>query len=211
MAVSKTTTRKTSTTTELVLGQAAQNITKAIAELKVATDSVSKLSVLGESLTLLVANKEASIEALDVEYGEKARRLGVELDLSFKANTEYVVNEFLRTTGNVSISVNELSNLKKELSDVKANAESVTKTQVAQVANTLKAQYENEIRFLQSENKAVAAENSAKIETLEDKNKFLEQQVSKLYVQLDAERAASIERAKAGSVGSINVGDTSRK
>ncbi len=210
MAV-KPTTRKTSTTTELVLGQAAQNITKAIAELKIATDSVSKLSSLGESLTLTVANKESAIESLDVEYEEKARRLSVELDLSFKANTEHVVNEFLRTTGYVSISVSELANLKKELNDVKTNADTVTKSQVAQVASTMKAQYENEIRFLQSENKAVAAENSAKIEVLADKNKFLEEQVSKLYLQLNAERDASIERAKAGAVGSINVGDTSRK
>jgi hypothetical protein len=44
-----------------------------------------------------------------------------------------------------------------------------------------------------------------------EKNKFLEEQVTKLYQQLDAERAAGIERAKAGSIGNITVGDTNRK
>lgn len=199
-------TRKTSVTTEVVLGQAAQNIVKAIAELKIATDSVSKLSTLGESLTLLVSNKESAIEALDIEFDEKSRRLGVELDLSFRANTEHVVDEFLKTTGCVSISQTELSLLKKELADIKISADSMTKTQIGLVTTSLKSQHENEIRFLQSENKAVAAENTAKIEVLADKNKFLEEQVTKLYKQLDSEREASIERAKAGAIGSINLG-----
>lgn len=210
MAV-KQTTKKTNVTTELVLGQAAQNITKAIAELKLATDNVSKLSDLGEELTLLVSNKEEAIEALDVAFAEKERKLTVELDLSFKANTDNVVTQYLKATGKVAVSESELQDLQDELNAVKSGAEAVTKSQVAQVASTLKAQYENDIRFLHSENKAVAAENASKIGVLVDKNKFLEDQVTKLYLQLDAERSAGIERAKAGSVGSINVGDTGRK
>ena len=65
--------------------------------------------------------------------------------------------------------------------------------------------------MLHSENKAIAAENASKIGVLAEKNKFLDEQVTKLYAQLDAERNAGIERAKAGSVGSINIGDGTRK
>ncbi len=79
------------------------------------------------------------------------------------------------------------------------------KKEVATVAATLKSQYENEIKLIHSENKAIAAENAAKIGTLATQNEFLQEQVTKLYAQLDAERSAGIERAKAGSVGSINV------
>ncbi len=209
--MAKITAKKTSATTELVLGQAAQNITKAVAELKTATESVNKLGALGEELTLLVANKEAEIEALDVQYAEKARQAGVDLELSMKANTEKVVVEWLKSTGKVAILSNDLTSLQKELTETKAGAEADTKKQVAQVAGTLKAQYENDIRFIQSENKAIAAENASKIGVAAEQNKFLEAQVTKLYLQLDAERAAGIERAKAGSVGSINVGDSNRK
>lgn len=211
MAVKPTTTKKTSATTELVLGQAAQNIIKAVSELKTATESVNKLSSLGEELTLLVSNKEEAIASLDVQFAEKERQLKVDLDLSFRANTDQVVSEYLRQTGKVSIDSNDLAKLKTELAETKANAESITKKEVAIVTSTLKSQYENDIRFLQSENKAIAAENASKIGVLAEKNSFLEQQVTKLYLQLDAERAAGIERAKAGSVGSINVGDSNRK
>ena len=216
MAVKTTSTgaaapKKTNATTELVLGQAAQKITKAIAELNSATEEVSKLSALGEELTLLVANKEEAISALDVQYTEKERQLNVDLDLSFKANTDKVVSQYLASVGKVAVASTELTALQKELAETKANAESITKKEVAIVTSSLKSQYENDIRFLQSENKAIAAENASKIGVLAEKNSFLEQQVTKLYLQLDAERAAGIERAKAGSIGNITVGDTNRK
>lgn len=207
----KATTTKKSATTELVLGQAAQNITKAVAELKTATDAVNKLGTLGEELTLLVANKEEQIASLDVQYAEKARQKEVELDLNFRASQDRVVNNYLTENGKVSISKTDLANLQKELADTKANADAVTKKEVAIVSSSLKSQYENEIKLIQSENNTKSVENASKIGTLTEQKNFLETQVAKLYQQLDAERAAGIERAKAGSVGSINVGSDNRK
>jgi hypothetical protein len=210
MAVTKATTTKRTATTELVLGQAAQQITKAVNELNAATKSVNELASQTEALTLQVANKEEAIAALEVEYAERKRQADVDLDLSMKANTERVVTTYLSTTGKVAISSTEYTALQKELTDVKSNTEKTINAQVAAITTTQKAQYENDIRFLQSENKAIAAENASKIGVLAEKNKFLEDQVTKLYLQLDAERAAGIERAKAGSVGSINVAPSSK-
>lgn len=201
----KPTAKKGSVATEAVLGQAAQQITKAISELNAATATVSKLVSESEELTLLVSNKESQIAELEVQYSEKSRQAQVDFDLNMKSYTERVVNEYLKTSGKVAVPATQLETLEKELAYVKANAESDTKKQVAVVSSTLKAQFDNDIRFLQSENKAVAAENASKIGVLQEKNKFLEEQVTKLYQQLDAERSASIERAKASSVGSINL------
>jgi hypothetical protein len=206
MATPKSTTaRKASANTEVVLGQAAAQIAKAVNELKAATATVSTLSDQSEQLTMLVANKEEAISALEVEYAEKRRQADVELDLSFRANQERVVTQWLTTNGYTSIATSELTTLRSDLDTARTNTESTVKKEVATIVATLKTQYENEIKLIHSENKAVAAENAAKIGTLATQNKFLEEQVTKLYLQLDAERAAGIERAKAGSVGSINV------
>ena len=210
MAV-KPTAKKASASTEIVLGQAAQQITKAVSELNAATSTLGELSSKAEELTLLVANKEEAIASLDTQFAEKERQLNVDLELSFKANTDRVVNEYLKTVGKVSIGSNELSALQKELSDTKANSDSIAKKEVAIATSSLKSHYENEIKLLHSENNTKSVENSSKIGTLTEQKTFLEQQVTKLYQQLDAERAAGIERAKAGSVGSINVGDSNRK
>lgn len=207
----KATVKKASTSTEIVLGQAAQQIAKGVSELKSASETISQLVKASEDLSLQVANKETQIADLDIQFGEKARQKEVELDLNFKASQDRVVTNYLTENGKVAISKTDLANLQKELADTKANAEAVTKKEVAIVASTLKSQYENEIKLIQSENNTKSVENASKIGTLTEKAAFLETQVAKLYQQLDAERAAGIERAKAGSVGSINVGSDNRK
>lgn len=201
----KKVTKKGSVSTELVLGQAAQHITKAVAELNNAVETVRTLTAQAEELTLQVSNKESQISDLEILYTEKARQAEVEFDLNMKANAERVLGEYLRANGKMAVTVNEWNSLQKELSEVKANADAETKKAVAQAVGALKSQYDNDIRLLHSENKAISVENASKIGVLAEKNKFLEEQVEKLYKQLDAERSASIERAKAGSVGTINV------
>lgn len=207
----RTTTKKTSVSSEVVFGQAAQQINKAVNELNNATKTVTQLVGQIDELTLQVSNKEAQIAELSVQYAEKARQASVELELNMKSNAEKVVTEYLRENGKEVILSSELKALRQELETVKANAETETKRQVGEVTNMLKSQFENDLRFIQSENKAIAAENASKIGVLAEKNKFLEEQVTKLYTQLDAERAAGIERAKAGSIGNITVGETNRK
>lgn len=207
MAVAK----KGSVATEQILGQAAQQITKAVTELNAATATIGKLESQSEQLTLLVANKEEAIKALDVQFTEKERQLKVDLELSFKANTEKVVAEHLTANGKVAISASELKELRADLESAKSNTEAQIKKEVAVATSALKSQYENEIKLIHSENKAIAAENAAKLGSLTTQNDFLEEQVTKLYGQLDAERSAGTERAKAGSIGNITVGETGRK
>jgi predicted RNase H-like nuclease (RuvC/YqgF family) len=204
-------TKKTSASSEIVFGQAAQQINKAVTELSNATNTINQLVSQTEELSLQISNKEAQIAELEVQYTEKARQAEVDFNLNMKANQDRVVADVLRSNGMESISSAELKALRQELETVKANTESEVKKQVAIVTSTLTSKFDNDVRFLQAENKAVAAENASKIGTLAEKNKFLEEQVTKLYTQLDAERAAGIERAKASAVGQITVGTDSRK
>jgi hypothetical protein len=211
--MAKTTTspaKKGSASTEAILGQAAQQIAKATSEMNTAASTLGKLAATSDELTLLVANKEDQIVALETEYAEKARQAKVDLEVSMKANTESVVNDYLASAGKVAIAKAELTAITKELADTKAGAEAETKKQVAIVSSTLSTQYANDKRFVEAENKAVAAENSAKLNALVQNEKNLQETITKLYLQLDAERAAGIERAKAGSVGSINVSSEKR-
>lgn len=207
---STNTTKKASASTEVILGQAAQQMIKATSEMNSAAATLGKLASQSDELTLLVANKEDQIVALETEYAEKARQAKVDLEVSMKANTESVVNDYLASAGKVAIAKAELTAITKELADTKAGAEAETKKQVAIVSSTLSTQYGNDKRFAEAENKAVAAENSAKLNALVQNEKNLQETITKLYLQLDAERAAGIERAKAGSVGSINVSSEKR-
>ena len=157
MASPKTTTsKKESASTELVLGQAAAQITKAVNELNSAVETVNKLALQAEDLTLKVANKETQIAELDTIFAEKSRQSEVEFDLNMKAHAERVVSTYLNASNKVAVPSSELSTLQKELSDTKAGAENETKRQVAIVSNSLKCFFPNssgcmfEISFVRS-------------------------------------------------------------
>lgn len=204
MAV-KATTRKSSASTEIVLGKAAQQIAKAVNELNNTTATITTLVDQVEDLQLQISNKEESIEALGIQYKEKERQLEVELDLNFKASTEKVVEEYLKSKNKVSVDSKDLHELRLELENSKKEFNDAVSKEVMSVKTELTTKFVNDSKLLLAENKAIEAQNVAKIENLTSQNEFLEGQVAKLYKQMDDERQASIERAKASSVGSINV------
>ena len=202
--------KKSNATTEVVIGQAAQQIAKATVELKNAFAQIEGLEEKSESLSLVVAGKEEKIAELDAEYAEKLRQKDVDLELQFKQNQENVVIKHLSEQNKVAISKAELNELRKELEVAKTdNLVSINEAVKAE-RNALTTSHEATIKLLQAEHKTATIENSAKISSLEEKNTFLQEQVDKLYSQLNAERDASIERAKAGSVGAINVNGASK-
>lgn len=204
MAV-KATTRKSSASTEIVLGKAAQQIAKAVNELNNTTATITTLVDQVEDLQLQISNKEESIEALGIHFKEKERQLEVELDLNFKASTEKVVEEYLKSKNKVSVDSKDLHELRVELENSKKEFNDAVSKEVMSVRTDLTNKFINDSKLLLAENKAIEAQNVAKIENLTSQNEFLEGQVAKLYEQMDDERKASIERAKASSVGSINV------
>lgn len=204
MAAART-AKKTNVATETVIGSAAVSLTKAVGEINAAVGAVKGLEERSEELSLQVANKTVQIEELDAQYTEKLRQKDVEFGLQFKENSAKVVGEFLSSNGDVAIAKTELNALRKDLEDTKANSTKEAEKAVAIVANKLKSEHESAIKLLESEHKGANIENTSKISSLETQNKFLESQLAKLYEQLDNERQASIERAKAGSIGAINV------
>ena len=210
MAIAKKSTRGNATT-EVVLGQSAQHLTKAVAEILSAVGKVEELKTLGEELTLLVSNKEDAIKDLDVEFAEKERKLKVDLDLSFKANTDRVVTEYLRSIDKEAISSKELAGLKDTLAKTIAGTEAQIVKEVKAFQETSKLKFDNDTALLQAEHKVINAENKAKISSLETIVKALEAQITDYKEQLNAERVAGTARAQAGSIGTINLGDRGGK
>ena len=205
MATTSRTAKKTNVATETVIGSAAVSLAKAVGEINAAVGAVKGLEEKSAELSLQVANKTVQIEELDSTYAEKLRQKDVDFGLQFKENSAKVVSEFLTSNGETSISKSELNALINELETTKTNSAKEAEKAAAIVGNKMKAENESAIKLLESEHRGANIENTSKITALEAQNKFLEGQLTKLYEQLDNERQASIERAKAGSIGAINV------
>jgi hypothetical protein len=204
------TSKKGSANTEVVIGSAAQLIKKSVDGLRTAVETVNKLGEQAENYQGLIAQKEARVAELDIEYKEKRRAAEVELEVSIKQDETKVVAAILERQGKIAISQEELVDLRNKSSKGEAEVKAEIQKAVGEVTGRLTKQHESELKLKEAEVKATAAESVAKIQNLEMQVSFLKDQVDSWKNALDAERSASVERSKANAVGSINLGNSGK-
>lgn len=204
----KATAVKKSVTAEIVMGKAAQDLNKAVAEAMKATEGLGALVSHSEELTLTISNQEAKIEELDIQFAEKERQLQLDLDLKMKGNAEATVQAYLASNKQRSISLQEHQEMVDKIAGAEALLTKTVAAETAKVRNEETSRFNNEKKLLEAQHAATEAKNNAAISVMEEKVKFLEQQNAQLIDQINEERKASIERAKAGSIGNINLGGT---
>jgi len=207
MATAKptTTNKKGSLATDAILGQGAASLTKAVSEMKNAVSAIEKLVNDSESLTLEVASKQEQIDSLDLQYVEKLRQADLDLDLKVKSNEDKVASDILAKTGKLAVKREDYQALTTELNSVKTGQEQTIKAAEGKAEGMAKSKYDAETRLLQAQFEAKSASEKAQIVSLTEKVSFLEIQISKWENALASERQASVERAKASAIGSVNV------
>jgi len=199
---------KKSVSAEIVMGKAAIDLNKAVAEAMKATEGLGTLVSQSEDLTLTISNQEAQIEELDIQFAEKERQLQLDLELKMKGSAEKTVQEYLASNKQRSISLQEYQEMSEKIAGAEALLAKTVSAEIAKVRNEETARFNNEKKLLEAQHAATEAKNNASISVMEEKVKFLEQQNENLLDQINQERQASIERAKAGSIGNINLGGT---
>ena len=200
-----TTNKKGSLATDAILGQGAASITKAVSELKNAATAIEKLVTDSEQLTLEVSSKQEQIDSLEVQFTEKLRQAELDLDLKVKANEDSVASTILSKTGKIAVKREDYQALTTELAAVKSGQEQVIKAAEGKAEGMAKSKYDSETKLLQAQFEAKSASEKAQISSLTEKVSFLEVQIAKWENALASERQASVERAKASAIGSVNV------
>lgn len=198
--------KKSSVTTEVVMGKAAQDLHKAVAEAMKATEGLKTMVEESENLALKIANQESRIEELDIIFSEKERQLVLDLELKMKGRTEETVQAYLSSNNQRSISIEEFNQMEAKIKDADANLVKTVSAETAKVRNEESSRFNNELKLKEAQFAANEAKNNASISVLEGKVEFLEAQNRQLLDQINAERQASIERARAGAIGTLNVG-----
>jgi hypothetical protein len=202
---------KKSVTTELVMGKAAASLQKAVSDAMKVAEDLSKLSGASEDLALTISNQENRIEELATIFTEKERQLQLDLDLKMRANAEDVVAKHLAAKNHRAVPNDEYARMEKDINEAETVLETTIKAEIGKAEGMAKSRFEGERRLMEAEYNAKEASNKAEIENLKKENTFLTGQVESWKRQLDEERKASIERAKAGSIGTLNVGDPSTR
>ena len=202
MAAAKT----KSDNTDAVISSAAAALVKATASIQEAFKSIDGLNETAETLTRDIATKKAEVAGLDEQYQVKARQAEVDFNLRLQETKDKTVTEYLKSVGKEAVESSQYRHLQSELARAITERNDEVKKAVAIEQGRLNREYSAEKSLLISQNETATAKQLAQIESLTERNGALSNEIAKLFKEIEAQRALTAEVAKAGSVGSINVG-----
>lgn len=202
-----TTTKKVvaSKSSEIILGTAAARMVKAVDELKGVITSIADLTEKSEDLQSVIADREQKIDDLEVQFKEKERAAKVEFDVMLKEHQLNGASTTAAKFNKILIDKTEYNNLVKELEDIKTDMQAKISREVGVRIASAESNHKNEMNLAKAQNEATNAKVLAQLETANQTIKSLESQVLMWKTQLESERTASIERAKASAVGQLVV------
>lgn len=196
--------------TEAIIGAGANKLEQATKNIAAASAEISKLLELANTHSLTIADQETKIADLRTKHEETKRQLALELELEVKQNREKVAREWALQNACVIILSTEYQDLKAAASENEETRKAEINAAVHAATGSMKSNHESALRLKEAEFKAQEAENRSKITQLEKEVVVLNAQVAGWQKQLEEERKASIERAKAAQVGAINVSSPGR-
>lgn len=191
--------------TESIIGAASNKMVSATKALNDAVAQAVKLSSTMDENALKIADQEEKLTNLQTEYSNKRAQGKIDLDLAFKADQKTFVDKYLSENGLCSVPTDEYSELKLVNGEWETKFEEKVREETSRAYANAKRDSENEKKLLDAQYQAKEAQNLAEIKNLQSQLSFASQQAKQWETQLNAERQASVERAKAGAVGNINV------
>lgn len=208
-ATTAKTASKGTKSTEVIVGAAATALNRAVSSLADANSVAAKLEQVITEGVLKASNLEDQINDLQTTYKQKKAEMEFQLDLDFKTNREAFAKAFLAERDLAAIPNKELGGLKEELEVIKKDFSTKVAQEVGKVKGQLESDFKAQNQITSLTFQAKEAENVAKLNQKDEQIKSLTDQVTNWKDALSAERQAGIERAKAGAIGSINLGGAS--
>lgn len=206
MSETKAPVKKGNKTTELIIGAAAAKVEAAVKSLMNVAPEVEKLQTTIHQSTLEVVNLEDKIGGLKQDYQNKVAQNKIEIEQQFTADQKSFVDTWMKNNGMTCLPANDLNKMRTDLTEATQNVDKTVASAVNAATSAMKKDHDNATAMAKLEFEKKEADNKAAITQLTEKVKFLEEQVGYWKEALEEERKAGVERAKASSIGTLNVG-----
>lgn len=197
-------------TSEQIIGTAAAKLTAASKAALDAWKQVEKIEEAVQTSTLKLTDVEQKISESEVIYQQKLSQQKFDMELAFKTDQVKFCNDYLSTNNLISVRKEDYDKLNQSLTSLQSEFNAKVASEVNSVKETLQRNYENDIKLKESEFNARQAQNTADIDSLTRQLKAANDTAEQWREALVAERQAGVERAKAASIGSVNLSSPSR-
>lgn len=181
-------------------------LSKATLALSKIAEELVAASTNYEDLVIKSELKEQDLEKMESEFKEKRRAAEVDLELSVKESAFSIITKVLHEQEKVAVGTEEYSNLRNELATLKSEFDAKLRAEIGKTIGMEKSKTEHLIKEKDLEYAAKEAQNIATIQSQQERLTMLSDQVNKYEKQLEDERKARVEEAKArGNGASVNV------
>jgi alpha-glucosidase (family GH31 glycosyl hydrolase) len=197
--------RKGNAKTEAIIGKAAHKLATAHTSLTEALKQASTLQQLVDDATIAVTHKELELAEIEVKLNNAKAQADVELDLYKKTKAQDFVNEFLEKEGMQSVDKVKYAKLYNDYNSLQAEFENKLAAEVGKTKGILTSQFTSDVKLKEAEFNTKEATNKATIESLTNQLSAARNDAARWQQQLEAERTAQTERAKASAVGAVNI------
>ena len=185
--------------------QAVVKITKANEDLNKTLAALGAGASAQQELINQIAQREADLNQLNVQFNEKQRAAEVKFDLDLKARQAQIVTEVLASQGKTVIDTEALNKLRTDYQALTANYRTELDKEVTEVKRAAAASTAAQIRTKELELQASSAAQAAQITSLTEKNTLLQQQVADYKAQIAEDREARVQEAQARGNAVVNV------
>lgn len=202
----QTPAKKGTLKSEAIIGQGVKSTESAVKSLETAILKFAELPRQVENYSLQIAEKEDQLAQLNVELAERKRQNKLALEMDIKENQAGFIKTYLDSNGLIAITKEEHAILLADIQALKQGQKAEIEKAVAIATNSLKSQYTADTKVKEAEFAKQQAEDKSQVSQMVKEIAFLNTQVSHWQKQLEEERKASVDRAKASAVGAIHVG-----
>lgn len=202
--------KKGNKTTEIVIGSGAAKLQSAVNSLLGVVEVINQLPAKAQENLLLVSDLEDKIGGLKTDLANNIAQNKIELQQAYDRDTQTFVDQFLKENALVTISSEEVRNLRENVQNAAAHLETAVKAAEARATGIEKSNSANELKIQKLEHEKKEAANQAEIAQLKQQNAFLETQMKNLQTMMETQMKNETERAKYGQISTLNVGGTTQ-
>lgn len=201
--------KKATPITEGILGAAAAQLQSSVSTLNAGIEKIAELVQTSEGLAIKIAAQEDKLSELDLALKNRVAQHSVEFDLKVKEDESALVQKVLGSQHLVAVPKAELEAMQQELKDYASTLDKKVAERVGAATGAIAKDFKHKEELLTIQHQANTAEKDGKIASLTSEVTVLRDQLKISQDQLSSEREAGIKRAQAGSIGTINLGDSS--
>ena len=176
------------------LQTAADTLTKTVTEL---TASVTALTTQQIDLANDIEFKQSELETIVNETTVKQREQAAELRLRVREDEDTVFAELLKERGLVTQTPEEVQSIKSQLAEALEDNQDAIDDAVAKAVAEVTATYKTQLAQKDSDHKVQIATLQANEKATQERLNFLTTQNAKLETQIEEDRKARVEIAKA--------------